>query len=97
MRVEVRSCLPAGVLALLLFNVPAFSQEVTGNIEGRVLSTDGDPVSAAVRVDGPSLQAVRTVQSDERGWFRVFRLPVGEYTVRLSALGHRAVVVEAVR
>jgi hypothetical protein len=96
-RIGVRIGLPAGILALLLFSPPAFSQEVTGNIEGRVVSADGSPVTATVSVEGPGLHTSRAVQSDDQGRFRVFRLPVGEYTVRLSALGHRTVLVVAAR
>ncbi len=76
------------VVAVLLAAVgrAASTQEATGNLEGRVASVDGAGLaSVTVTASGPSLQRPRQMSTDERGYFRMLALPVGEYTVRVVA------------
>jgi iron complex outermembrane receptor protein len=62
---------------LLLFSVPAFSQE-TGRIEGRVVRADGTPVGGvSVVVNELSLTDI----TDANGAFGFAAVPVGSYSV----------------
>lgn len=49
-----------------------------------------------VAVSGPHLLGVRTAVTDGDGFFRVLALPPGEYTVRITKIGFRAVALERV-
>ena len=84
----------------LLVAAPAVAraQAVTGSLEGRILSTQGEPLeAAAVTVSGPFLQGTREVTTDARGRFLLLWLPAGTYTVRLRALGFGPVALRDVR
>jgi hypothetical protein len=84
----------------LLLAVPtlAGAQSVTGSLEGRVLSTQGEPLeNAVVTASGPFLQGTRAATTDGRGHFLLLWLPAGTYTVRLRALGFGPVALSAVR
>jgi hypothetical protein len=84
----------------LLIAVPAVAraQAVTGSLEGRILSTQGEPLEhAVVTTSGPFLQGTREVTTDARGRFLLLWLPAGTYTVRLRALGYGPVALHDVR
>ena len=82
-------------LCVLPRSLPA--QEVTGNLRGRVVAFQSEPVpDVRVIVAGPSLQGTRTTRTDLRGSFQVLALPPGSYTVRLARIGFRPVVVDSV-
>ena len=75
----------------------ARSQQADGNLEGRVLSEQGRPLpDASVTVLGPSLQGARGAISDRDGYFHIFALPVGLYTVRFEHVAHRPAAYEEV-
>jgi len=84
----------------LLVAAPAVAraQAVTGSLEGRILSTQGEPLeNAVVTVSGPFLQGARSVTTDARGHFLLLWLPAGTYTVRMRALGFGPVALSDVR
>ena len=84
----------------LLIAAPALvrSQAVTGSLEGRIVSTQGEPLEhAVVTVSGPFLQGTREVSTDSRGHFLLLWLPAGTYTVQLRALGFSPVALRDVR
>jgi hypothetical protein len=89
------------LLAVVLFlvTVPehARAQEATGQLQGRVLTAEGTAL-AMVRVTarGPDLQQPRQVATDDRGYFRIWNLPVGTYRLQLARVGYRPVVFEGV-
>ena len=73
------------------------AQEVSGNLQGRVVSPQSEPVAEVrIRVTGTSLQGTRTTQPDRQGFFQVLALPPGSYRVRLERIGFRSVVVDSV-
>ena len=74
------------------------SQEVTGEVEGWVVREPGTPLAnVEVSASGSSLQGVRSVLSDGRGYFRIPALPVGSYWVRFRLIGYRPATYENVR
>ena len=84
-------------LILVLCTTRLSAQEITGNIEGLLTDEDGNPVAFAnVVVSGPSLQGSRGVMSTADGYFGVFKLPVGTYTVSLSHVSYTPATVEDV-
>jgi hypothetical protein len=100
MRALLRPLVPVvfliSLLTLLVF--PAFAQETTGRLEGRVLDPQGQPVvDVGVEVSGPSLQGLRAVLSNRQGLFVVLALPVGNYTVKVSHVSFKPQTFEEVR
>ena len=80
------------VLALLAFIAPTViaAQQVTGDIQGRILDPGGQPVAAVqVTVQGPNLQGDRRTSSDGDGRFLLPSLPAGSYTVAIRRIGYR--------
>jgi len=73
------------------------TQEVSGNLQGRVVSPQSDPVAQVrVTIAGPSLQGIRATQTDPQGFFQLLALPAGSYTVRLARIGLPPVVIDSV-
>ena len=75
-----------------LYAVPAYAQEVSGSISGTVT----DPSGAAVKGASVTLtntdqgRVVRTVTTDGAGFYTATSLPLGTYTVKVSAGGFKA-------
>jgi outer membrane receptor protein involved in Fe transport len=75
---------------VLLILPCAFTQETTAGIQGTVKDpTNAVIASAIVEATSPALIGMRRVQTDEGGNFRITALPVGEYTITVSAKGFR--------
>ncbi len=71
--------LAAAILALVL---PVGAQAPTGNISGRVMSNDGQPLpGVTVEVTSPSAPGSRSVITSETGDYLVALLPPGTYTI----------------
>jgi carboxypeptidase family protein len=84
---------------LIVFGVPvlAHAQAVNGSLEGRIVSTQGEPLeNAVVTASGPFLQGTRTVTTDVRGYFHLQAVPPGDYELRLAHIGYRPVVMQRV-
>jgi len=88
-------CVFLAVLCVLPQSLPA--QEVTGNLQGRVVTPQAEPVPGVrVTVAGPRLQGTGATQTDPQGFFQVLALPAGSYTVRLARIGFRPVLIDRV-
>src|SRR2546422_261886 len=76
------------VLALLA-TTGAAAQQVTGDIQGRILGSGGQPIAdVQITATSPSLQGNRRTLSDARGRFVVPSLPTGSYSVELRRIGY---------
>src|SRR5437762_257386 len=85
------------VTVLCVFPRLLLAQEVTGNLQGRVASSQEEPVAdARVTTTGPNSQSTRVTQTDGQGFFQVLALPAGTYTVRLARIGLGAVEIDSV-
>ncbi len=87
------------VLSVLALLTPmgAAAQQTTGDIQGRITSPGGQSLAdVQVSVLGPSLQGDRWTLSDAHGGFRLLALPPGEFTVRLTRIGYRSLVIARV-
>src|SRR6266436_5406978 len=87
------------ILCSMLWTLPLglCAQEVSGNLQGRVVSPQSDPVAEVrVTITGPSLQGTRVTQTDPQGFFQVRALPAGSHAVRLTRSGFRPTVIDSV-
>lgn len=85
------------VAALGFTALPASSQETTGQIRGRVRDVSGAPVgNARIVAMGRELLGTRTAVSAADGVYQLFSLPPGMYSVRVTAVGSRPVVIDSV-
>ena len=92
----MRICFTAALV--FLSAAIARTQEVTGQIEGRVLGADGKSMSAVnVTATSPNLIAARTTVTGEDGRFYLRALPVGIYRIELRRIGYRPVALDSVR
>ena len=83
---------------LVSFSGISFAQETSGNLEGKVTDTTGIVISGVnVSLQSEFLQGIRGTVTNVDGYFRIFALPVGNYTVRISIVGYRDVVIEDVQ
>src|SRR5687767_706267 len=76
------------LVCLLAFAAPAFAQQTTGNITGRILDDQGAAIPGAT-VTATSTQTgfVRTDVSDAEGLYRLNALPVGAYNLVVELAG----------
>lgn len=73
------------------------AQEVTGDLEGRILDSAGMAiVDANITISSPSLQGLRGAASGHDGYFRILALPVGSYSVLITHLAYQKVRVDNV-
>ena len=71
----MRPTIAVAVLCLASLSGPGWSQQVDGNLEGRILDASGKPLAYVnVAVSGPSLQGVRNALSDRQGYPRCPRV-----------------------
>ncbi len=80
------------LLLFTLFAANSRAQEITGNLQGRILDSQGVPVAAVnITVSGKNLQGVRGAASDDNGYFRVLALPAGAYTVKVEHVSYQPI------
>jgi hypothetical protein len=76
----------------------AVAQNITGNLEGRIINTQNCPIlSVNVIVSSPSLQGLRGTLSDKNGKFHILALPAGLYTLKISHVSFHPVTLSPVR
>lgn len=80
----------AGVAGVAAFAAPAAAQDFTNvTASGRVQGTDGKPiVGATVAVTSNRQGFTRTATTDDNGSYRIPQLPMGTYSVTVSADGY---------
>ena len=87
------------LVVALMVSQPAFAQQTTGSIIGRVVDAQGAAMpGATVTATHPETGFVRAVTSDAEGVYRLNALPVGAYDVvtelqGFTRLEHKGVVV----
>ena len=85
----------ASTLAATLFFVTVsvasgHAQAVTGKIQGRVVSSTGQPISSAqVTIDGTSLGNI----TNDEGFYFINEVPAGLHTIRAQSIGYRTQVI----
>jgi len=82
---RIARCTAMALVAFLLWTVPAFSQQTLGSINGTVLDTAGAAVGGAtVTVTNSQIDVTRTAKSGGDGFFQIFNLPIGAYSVKIA-------------
>ena len=90
------------VLALLVASLTlsassAAAQDITGALQGTVLTADGKPEpEVRVSVSGPYLQGARETTTDRAGFFQFLALPPGHYGLKLARIGLQPVEVREI-
>ena len=91
-----RICALVGFLVLAT-SVTAAAQEVSGRLQGRVSTSEGQPIAGVeVTATGASLLGRRTATTGKDGKFLIPALPAGTYDLAARRLGFRPVTVERV-
>ncbi len=76
------------VVALACSTVPVWGQEVTAGIVGTVTDPSGAPINgAAVTATDTDRGTIWKAQTDATGAYNIPRIPVGTYTVKVTATG----------
>jgi len=79
------------IVALFVLSSTAFSQ-VLGSISGTVRDPSAAAITgAAVTVINGETGQIRSIVTDERGYYRALSLPVGRYNVKIEKPGFRIV------
>ena len=83
------------VALFTMFSVTAFAQETTGSISGTITDASGASVKgAAVTLTNTDRgQDVRTLTTNSAGFYTAPSLPLGTYTVKVTAGGFKSEVV----
>lgn len=91
-----------GTLALLVMVglagvlTSAWSQEVTAAIVGTVTDSSGAPIKGAtITATDADRGTVWTAQTNDAGAYNLLRLPVGSYSVKVTAVGFQTAVQSA--
>jgi hypothetical protein len=91
--VRISSFLFALLLGALIA-CPAVGQDITGALQGTVVSPEGKPApDVRISVSGPYLQGARETTTDRNGFFQLLALPPGTYALHATRLGLRALDV----
>jgi len=78
--------------------VVEISAQSTASIEGQVFDQNGAAIpNVKIVARSPAIGVERTVLSDDAGRYLLAALPVGDYTIEVSAAGFKKQVVETLR
>jgi len=83
-----RTIIPVIVCALALAAIPAFAQQTTGNIQGRITDAQKAAVpGVTVTAKSPATGLTRTEVTDSEGVYRITALPIGAYDLHAELSG----------
>jgi uncharacterized protein YkuJ len=87
---RIASSLAAALLLVGLTAAGGHAQGTTGKIQGRVVSSTGQPIaSAQVTVEGTTLGNI----TNDDGFYFINEVPAGLHSIRAQSIGYRSVVV----
>jgi len=76
------------VLAVLLCTLPAMAQQTLGSLNGTVVDPSGAAVvGAVVTATNAAINVTASATTSGNGYFQIFNLPIGSYTVKVSRDG----------
>jgi hypothetical protein len=83
------ACFSLLALSALWFSAtPAAAQQTLGSINGTVLDSSGASIpDAIVTVTNVAIDLSRTAKTQSNGFFQIFNLPIGIYTVKITHEG----------
>ena len=78
---------------IILFAISSIFAQTTGKLSGTILDSNKNPIlGAIVSVDGTSLGTV----TDPDGFYYMINIPPGTYSLKVSMIGYKTVIVEDV-
>src|ERR1700676_5501083 len=85
------------VLAVLACVSPVFAQQTLGSINGTVVDPSGAAVvGAKVTVSATAIGVTRTTTTQSNGFFQIFNLPVGTYSVMVGHEGFETTTLDGI-
>src|SRR6476646_2866823 len=88
----------ASLIAFATLAFTAFSQGSTGDLKGTVTDAAGAVVTgASVEVKNQETNETRILTTGDNGEYFASRLPVGTYTITISAKGFSSTVIKNIR
>jgi hypothetical protein len=85
------------LIVALACTIPALAQQTLGSINGAVLDPSGASVAdATITVTNTQIDLTRTTKSQANGFFQIFNLPIGTYTVKASLQGFEVTEVQGI-
>jgi len=96
---NMRNALHLSTIAVLLAGgVTLTAQTTSGALRGQVVDEAGHPIAGArVSLESPALFQTRVLATDVNGEYRALLLPVGNYTIKVSAAGKLGKTASSVR
>ncbi len=83
-------------LIFLIFNI-SLAQESAGSLEGKILDRETNPIiNANIFLSSNSLQGTRGTSTNALGYFCVYKIPPGNYTVKITYVGKQTLIFEEV-
>jgi len=85
------------ILLTLMNTFTLQGQSVTGNLEGIILDSEGNPISDVnVSVTSLNMQRTRGAATNSEGYFIIPALPVGIYRVNIQHIAHQERIIKNV-
>jgi len=85
------------MLAGLLFAMPGVAQQTLGSLNGTVVDPTGAAVSdATVTVTDAAINVTRSTTTQGNGFYQIFNLPIGIYTVKVGHAGFENALVSGI-
>jgi Carboxypeptidase regulatory-like domain len=86
------------LLAVLLSALPGVAQQTLGSINGTVLDPSGAAVvGATVTATDASINVTQTTTTQKTGFFQIFNLPIGTYTVAVTQPGFQKTQLRGIK
>ncbi|MBN1348321.1 TonB-dependent receptor [candidate division KSB1 bacterium] len=86
------------IMFILLCFRSIYAQHTTGNLVGRIVGGNGDPIpSVNIIASSERQQGIRGAATDESGYFRIIALEVGHYSIQINHIAYQPVQIEPVR
>ena len=83
---------------ILVLPIITYAQDITGNIEGRIVDTSGIPLTGVdITLQSENMQGIRGASSDNYGHFKILVLPIGSYKVKVSSTGYENITFDNVQ
>ncbi|MGD0731000.1 MAG: carboxypeptidase regulatory-like domain-containing protein, partial [Terracidiphilus sp.] len=84
-------------LAVLVCALPTLAQQTLGSLNGTVLDPSGAAISgASVTVTNAAINVTETTTTQRTGYFQIFNLPVGTYSVKVGQAGFDTTQIAAI-
>ncbi len=82
------------ILGLVLLGIPAFAQQITQTIKGKIVDQDSEIPLPYVNIILLDTDPVIGSTTDDNGNFILENVPVGRYSLQVSFIGYESVIVK---